>query len=104
MTLGQPCILDIATYTDGTYRNVVLRHNCVTPKFYCHAQHLECVPTQHIGEPCASAQECRSVKRLEHYLPNAWAEVTHFSLIAVRKERALILPARGSTLRRGSSS
>ena len=60
-TLGQPCVLDIATYTDGEYRNIISRHNCRTPRFYCHGEYNMCIPTQRFGEACASAQECRSV-------------------------------------------
>lgn len=58
MTLGQPCILDVATYSDN---NTIARHNCQTPRFYCHSGYGVCVPTKALGIPCESDEECQSV-------------------------------------------
>ncbi|KAI0697841.1 hypothetical protein C8T65DRAFT_743046 [Cerioporus squamosus] len=60
MTLGQPCILDVATYADGAHNNTIARHNCQTPRFYCHSGFEVCVPTKALGLPCESNEECQS--------------------------------------------
>ncbi|KAH9913953.1 uncharacterized protein BXZ73DRAFT_55192 [Epithele typhae] len=59
-TLGHPCVLDTAMYSDGEFTNTILRHNCQAPMFYCHSTEGVCVPTQKLGLSCTSDQECRS--------------------------------------------
>ncbi|KAI0789953.1 hypothetical protein C8Q75DRAFT_793063 [Abortiporus biennis] len=64
-TLGQRCINDQTTYTDigpdgQQYTNIITRHNCQTPRFFCHLEALQCVPTKLIGETCNDDQECQT--------------------------------------------
>ncbi|TFK78224.1 hypothetical protein K466DRAFT_507635, partial [Polyporus arcularius HHB13444] len=61
MTLGQPCILDVTSYADGAHNSTVARHNCQTPRFYCHSGFAVCVPTKALGLPCESNEECQSI-------------------------------------------
>ncbi|RPD59062.1 hypothetical protein L226DRAFT_465648 [Lentinus tigrinus ALCF2SS1-7] len=60
MTLGQPCVLDVATYVYGSNNNTIARHNCQTPQFYCHSGFEVCVPTKAVSIPCDSNEECQS--------------------------------------------
>ncbi|KAI0730758.1 hypothetical protein C8Q76DRAFT_716026 [Earliella scabrosa] len=60
MTLGQPCILDVATYDDGPYTNTIIRHNCRTSQYYCHTEFQACIPMKAMGTSCDTNQECVS--------------------------------------------
>lgn len=68
MTIGQPCILDVVTYTDGPYTNTITRHNCQTPTYYCHGDYRVCIRTKEMSLPCAIDQECQSVRRTFSHL------------------------------------
>ncbi|KAI0080919.1 hypothetical protein K474DRAFT_1636472 [Panus rudis PR-1116 ss-1] len=62
-TLGQSCILDSTAYIDigpdsQHYTNVITRHNCQTPQFYCDPDAKQCMPTLNVGETCVADQEC----------------------------------------------
>ncbi|KAH9846143.1 hypothetical protein C2E23DRAFT_744760 [Lenzites betulinus] len=64
-TLGQSCIIDNVTYIDAgpngqQFSNVVTRHNCQTPLFFCDAAFNACVPTKTLGTSCSSDLECQS--------------------------------------------
>ncbi|KAI0675798.1 hypothetical protein C8Q78DRAFT_1006622 [Trametes maxima] len=65
MTLGQPCTIDNVTYIDvgpggEQFSNIVTRHNCATPQFYCDGAMRACVPTKPLGSSCSADQECQS--------------------------------------------
>ena len=66
-TLGQRCIIDSVTYIDVgpddlPIGNIISRHNCRTPQFYCDRDALQCFLTKPIGLPCTLDQECQSVR------------------------------------------
>ena len=61
-TLGLPCVRDVTIYMDITgFANEITKHNCQTPRFYCHDQFQVCVPTKRLGIECGADYECHSV-------------------------------------------
>ncbi|KAI1791788.1 hypothetical protein LXA43DRAFT_944804 [Ganoderma leucocontextum] len=59
--LGQPCIRDVTIYIDSAgFSNRITKHNCHTPRFYCHDDFQVCIPTKGVGLPCGAGQECHS--------------------------------------------
>ncbi|PIL24682.1 hypothetical protein GSI_12566 [Ganoderma sinense ZZ0214-1] len=60
-TLGQPCVRDVTVYMDSSgFGNEITKHNCRTPRFYCHDQFQVCVPTRGLGVQCGADYECHS--------------------------------------------
>ncbi|TBU47559.1 hypothetical protein BD309DRAFT_886109 [Dichomitus squalens] len=61
MTLGQPCNHEVMVYKDSTgLSNTIIRHNCHTPRFYCHTGYNVCIPTKILAQACGADQECHS--------------------------------------------
>ncbi|OCH85557.1 hypothetical protein OBBRIDRAFT_815031 [Obba rivulosa] len=65
--LGQRCVIDDITYIDTgpdgqQHSNVVSRHNCQTPRFYCDPTYLQCFKAKAIASTCEIDQECTSVR------------------------------------------